>query len=236
MRVLIKLLLLVVSLPCGAENLLPARFSATFVVKSHGTTVGETQWTVAPLSDDRFVYTTRTVTAGLYSLIRKDTVEERSEWQYHQAMVRPLHYRYERSGGKKDKTVQVAFDWEQGFATNTARGETWRMPVPPETLDKLVYVLALMGDLARGKANIDYTIADGGKLKTYELKSLGEARIETILGTLDTVKVRRIRRESARETTLFCAPSLNYLPVRVEHKEKDGSKVLLLLRSVEGLG
>ncbi len=49
---------------------------------------------------------------------------------------------------------------------------------------------------------------------------------------MDTVIVRRLRNSDERETLLWCAKSLNYLPVMIEHREKDGT-VLWRIQSFE---
>ena len=138
---------------------------------------------------------------------------------------------YERTGGKP-RRVSIRFDWTKGVAYNTSRGETWTLEVKPGTLDKLLYFLALMRDLADGSNNLEYTFTDGGKVKTYHLEVLGHETLDTPLGSLDTVKVRHESNE--RETTLWCAPALHYLPVRVEHLEK-GQVVSMQISSVDGL-
>ena len=86
------------------------------------------------------------------------------------------------------------------------------MPVPIGALDKLSYRLALMRDLSRGARNFEYTIADGGQLKRYVLADIGEERIETALGTFDTILIRRERENSKRQTTFWCASELGFLP------------------------
>jgi hypothetical protein len=84
----------------------------------------------------------------------------------------------------------------------------------------------------------NYLIADGGRLKHYQIKRLEQETITTPLGSINTVKFKRQRDRDSdkdRETTLWCAPELNYLPVKLEHIEKDGTKFTAVLRRVEGI-
>ncbi len=207
-------------------------FFARFSLTTQGTKIGQTEWSLRPVAGDVFVYESRTMAAGIFGLVSDEEIVERSHWQLDQGMLQPLRYSYRRSGGDKERNVEVRFDWENGEAENTARGHSWRMPVPAGTLDKLSYVLVMMQDLAAEKSDLRYQIADGGRLKIYELRIEGEARIETALGSMDTVIVRRLRDSDERETLLWCAKSLNYLPVMIEHREKDGT-VLWRIQSFE---
>ena len=213
---------------------LPQRFEASFTLKSLGATVARTHWTLSPLDDGRYVYESRSETSGVMAWVSKDNIVERSEWRYHDDALRPLSYSYRRDG-RKSRRVAVAFDWDKRVARNTTAGATWQMPIPEGTLDKLNYLLAMMRDLADGKRDIRYQVADGGRLKSYRLLAVGNERLTTELGRLDTVVIRRLREGKRRETTLWCAPSLRYLPVRIEHRERDGVDVLLAIDSVRGL-
>ncbi len=56
------------------------------------------------------------------------------------------------------------------------------------------------------------------------------------MGELETLKYQRISTSNKkRRTTLWCAPSLHYLPVQVEHIEANGDVFSMVLQSVEGL-
>lgn len=213
---------------------LPSPFFARFSLSVHGVQIGEVEWSVKPLTTGLYVYESRSNAAGVLALISNEKIVERSEWRFDEGMLRPVNYSYQRSGGKKDRDISVVFDWENMQAKNTAKGRTWRMPVPDGTLDKLSYVLVLMGDLLAEKTELQYLVADGGKLKTYRLRIEGSERLETELGTLDTLRLRRLRSSDERETLLWCARELNYLPVKIEHKERDGTLLMRIL-SVEGL-
>jgi hypothetical protein len=211
------------------------RFVASFVLKAFGTTVGRTQWRLIPTENNQFVWESRSESAGAGVLIHDVYVTERSESEIHGDSFRPLLYRYDRHGANVSRNVEVSFDWNDSMVINTAEGHTWRMNVPAGTLDKLSYLLAMMRDLADGKRHMEYAVADGGRLKRYELRAIGSESLVTALGTLDTVKIARSRHEDDREATLWCAPVLGYLPVKLEHRDREGRLVSMHIESIEGL-
>ena len=123
------------------------------------------------------------------------------------------------------------FDWQKNLVSIDDKKHPWQLELEPGTLDKLVYQISLMKDLKRGIKSIDYRIADGGKLKTYHITVLGKETITTPMGHIETIKLTRHREKpSDRETTLWCAPALNYLPVKLEHIEDDTSFTAVLRR------
>ena len=151
----------------------PTRFTAQYSLHSRGFTIGQTELALAPLDGERFEYVSKSRATGAAALIRNDRINERSVWRFDGGRVKPLHYHYERSGGNKDRVVEVEFDWPNHAVINTARGKTWRMPVPDGTLDKLSYVLALMQDL---EAGLGTGRLCGGRRRQAEDVSAGMAR------------------------------------------------------------
>ena len=235
MRVAFVLLSLLVCAHAQAASMQFDRFVAGFVLKAFGTTVGKSEWRLIPIENDQFLWESRSETVGAGALIRDVYVTERSESEFHGNSFRPLVYRYDRYARNASRNVVVAFDWSEGIVRNTAEGHTWQMAVPAGTLDKLNYLLAVMRDLADGKRSMQYTIADGGKLKRYELRAVGSEILDTALGPLETLKVVRSRHEDDAQATLWCAPTLGFLPVKLERRDRDGRLVSMFIETMEGL-
>jgi hypothetical protein len=235
-RLKLVLLLLLWSLgPAGRATELPQAFEAHYSLYRAGAKVAKMLRVFTRLANGQYRYRSETRTTGLFAVFRKDHVIEQSNWSFQNGALRPLEYSYEHSGGKKDRNVAVTFDWESQRITNTVNGQSWRMPAEPNVMDKLLYQLAIMHDLKAGRSQLAYTIADGGKIKTYNFELLGEEMISTPLGELNTIKVSRQRPDSPRETVFWCAEELHFLPVRVENIETDGGKTTVIIDSVTGL-
>ena len=221
--------------PEAAGRELPERFEATFVLEAKGTTFARTHWSLVPGANGTYVSTSRTEPAGMFALIRDDTRVERSEWAWVGDSLQPLAYDYERTGSKARK-IGITFDWENNVARHVSPKGTWKLPVPRGTLDKFNYMFAMMRGLGRGERRFEYTIADGGRrLRSYVLTSIDNERIDTAVGTFDTVAVRRRHENSRRETTFWCARALGYLPVRIVHIERDGTPLTLRIQSLSGI-
>ena len=171
--------------------------------------------------------------AGLVALLVGDTVEESSHLRLMDGEVRPTFYRYHRHGGRRERLVELTFEWDQGRVINDVGGDRWVMEIPPGTLDKLVYQLAIMIDLERGERAMEYPIADGGTLKHYSLEVTGEEVVETPLGRVSALRVERAKESSKRTTRLWCAPRYHYLPVLVEQVKQDGETLRLMVESIQ---
>ena len=199
-------------------NPLPQDFRASYTFTRNGMHVGEVKRSLRAANDGMYIYESVSEATGFISLFINDKIIERSTWAYVNDKPQPLQYTYIRSGGKKKRNVKLSFDWAQGIVINTINDDPWQMPVPPDTQDKLVYQLTLMLDLRTDTKKLHYTIADGGKLKDYAFTVVGEETVDTPLGKLRTTKIQRV--DDKRNTTIWCANTLNYLPVRIEQEEK----------------
>lgn len=232
---LLLLLLPAWSFPAPAMSALPGDFEANYSLYSKGAKIAKMQRVFRHLGNGLYLYRSETRTTGLIALFRKDHIVEQSTWLMNKDSLRPLRYVYEHSGGSKDRNVAVNFDWDTRRITNTVNGESWLMPSEPDVMDKLLYQFAVMYDLSSGRTPQRYAIADGGKIKSYDFQALGEETIDTPLGSLQTLKFSRHRQGSDRETTLWCAPQLDFLPVKVENIEKDGLTTIAVIDTVTGL-
>ncbi len=219
----------------GGDSFSPRVFEADYTIHMKGARVARMTRQFTQLEDGAYRYHSETRTTGLISIFRKDRFVETSNWILSDRRMIPRDYYYSHSGGKKERLVNIKFDWENNRITNSVNGKSWKMPTTPNVMDKLLYQLAIMYDLQDGRENLRYTIADGGKIKDYNFEILGEETLTTPLGKLDTVKLERHKPNSRRKSTLWCAKKLEFLPVKVENVEKDGRITTALIKSLDGI-
>ncbi|MDO7597854.1 MAG: DUF3108 domain-containing protein [Pseudomonadota bacterium] len=233
LRIVITFLLLM-PLTISAQEL--PDFSANYQVMLNGIQAGDLKQRLSSNSDGSRKFTSATQAQGLFAFFKPDLVEEISTWTLVGNRIQPRHYLYQRSGGKKDKYLKLDFDWQSQQLSIDDKNYPWQLALEPHTLDKLVYQLALMMDMDKGINQYNYRIADGGKIKTYTIDVMNEEIVTTTLGRIKTIKLKRLRDEtSKRQTVLWCAPALNYLPVKLEHTEKDGTVFTANLHRLKGI-
>lgn len=229
-------LLLVIASTAAASAPLPQQFTAVYTVKKSGMTIGETKRVLSRVvsqNGEQFQFESITRPKGIARLFTSGQVVERSLWRFFQNQPRPESYTFFNSGGKKKRNVQLDFDWANNRVVNTINGKPWSMPLEFGTQDKLLYQLRIMQDLPTRQATLRYPIADGGKLKYYDIAVVGTERIRTTLGTFDAVRLQYSK--GSRSTTMWCAAQLGYLPVRIEQRKKDDSPIVATLTKVSGI-
>jgi len=153
------------------------------------------------------------------------------EWQNNQ--VKPLQYRYELSGFFiRDRHQDVAFDWPALKARGSHKDKTWELPIPPNALDRLGYQLQLLVDVQLEKPIMHYQVVHKNKIRPGTFRILREEPIDTVLGTVDSVLVEKVRApEKQRETLLWFSKKYPFLLLKMNQVEEDGEEYEINLKS-----
>ncbi len=235
-RLIVMTVLSIYLSPSIAQQHVIPDFSANYQVHLNGIQAGELKRSLESKTDGKRLFKSETQAKGIFAFFKPEIIVETSLWHWNESTIETQSYLYSRKGGKKDKKVHLNFDWSNQRLHIDDGKQPWSLQLLPKTLDKLVYQLALMSDLANGKREFTYQIADGGKVKTYNIIILGEETVATPLGEFSAIKLLRKReRKKDRKTTLWCVPSLNYLPVQLEHIEKDGTVFTATIQTLQGI-
>lgn len=153
-------------------------------------------------------------------------IEEISQFQWEDGVVVPQKYFYKRRGLGRDRDAELTFNWDTNRVINDVQGKSWSMDIHENVQDKLSYQVQLQKDMIAGKKNLVYSIADGGEMKVYRFEIVAEERLNTPLGPVDTVKVKRSRDDDDRATFAWLAPKWDYLLVRLEQREDGDSHTI----------
>lgn len=161
------------------------------------------------------------------------SIFEKSTFQYSDGTIKPENYIFKRSVLGKKRNAEIDFDWASNQATNNVEDKPWNMPVTPGVQDKLSYQILLQSQVAKGKTEFTFSVADGGKLKEYKFKVDGTELIDAPIGQYDAIRVKRIReKESKRQTYIWFAPALNHQIIKLKQIEKEDKAYTLLLKKL----
>ncbi|MET0102380.1 MAG: DUF3108 domain-containing protein [Sedimenticola sp.] len=229
---LIAGLMLLLSTPLSASpDMVLTPFSAEYSLNRNDTILGKVLITLELTPGGDYRYRAYTVTTGLISLFRDDQITEQSQGVVKNGSVRPDNYLYHHRRSNNPREVTVDFNWRTGRVTNHTGENRWSMRVPPGTQDKFSTQLALMMAVGRGERDITFKVADGGMLKNFHFSTNGSERVTTGNGSVNSIRVERVKEDRPSDSTLWLSPELNYLPVKISKQKRD-EQVIMLLRSV----
>jgi len=226
------MLLLALSVAASAKDT-PTPFVAVYALSQGSLSFGTMERRFELLDDGAYRFRSRMKTTGVLALVRSDKITESSSGQLRNGRFVPDNYSYHNSHG--DKHFALRFDYPNVRVLRSDQAKGWSATMPEALLDKLVYQMQMMLDLASQPATLRYNIADKNKLKDYLFDNRGREEVETDLGRYQAVRLERGASGTDRRTVVWCTEELDWLPVKVEYREKDGSVTTALLRSFRTL-
>ncbi|MGD2056521.1 MAG: DUF3108 domain-containing protein [Gammaproteobacteria bacterium] len=200
-----------------------ASFEASYKISRSGIVLGEIRVRFQLEPDGRYHHESITEVTGIVSWFHGDRVQESSRGYMDQTGIHPDYYRFLRSGDEYQKLAEIHFDWESGQVENVVDGQPWKMSIPEGTLDKLVVQIATMRSLQENLRDQHFKVADGGWLKDYRIHIHERATLEVPAGRFETVKIEKESGDKRRQTYLWLAPALGFLPVQIMRTESDGA-------------
>jgi hypothetical protein len=212
-------LLTVSALPLCAISAELSPHDALYSLAKDGMVFGETRAQLKRNADNSYSYETASKATSLFKFFISDRIAEKTEWRWIDGILRPIAYYFDRRGGKKEKTIKLAFNWSVLKVKNDISGDVWSMSIEPGTYDKLSIYPDMMVGLRAGVKSFRYQVADGGKVKPYLFEVDGNETIETGIGKVDTIRVKRIHirgTKKKKKTYIWFAPDRDYMPVRID--------------------
>jgi hypothetical protein len=204
--------------PAPGDALKPFEVSYSWIW--HGMTVAVSTLRLEHEQGDRWVYRAKSEPRGMGRLFSERPVQE-SVMEITEAGVRPLTYKADDGTSSTKRDVNVQFDWEHSRVTGVYEDHKVDMPMSPGIEDDLSVQIALMVELLRGRTPDEFSLLNGDSVREYRYSRDGEETLTTPAGTLQTVIFRSEKQYSPRVTRFWCAPSLGYIPLRVQQKRND---------------
>lgn len=229
------MLLLAATSQLRADESLPAPFEASYIIFKKGAEVAKMKRSLSQIDNGEFIYRSETKSTGLASIFYKLHILEESHYHLQDQQLQPLVYSFKRTKKKKESFKKTIFDWRINQANFIGNGIKSNFDLEPGMTDKLLYQINVMRDLEMGQHPTTYIVVDGMKIKTYHFDYLGEELVDTPIGKLNTIKIARQKPGKKENTILWCASELNYLPIKVENIDEDGSITTAIIDKLTGL-
>ena len=198
------------------EGLVP--FQAGYVWLWKGAPVAFSRLDFMHQRDDLWVYSSSSEPRGLghlYPIRPKLESTMRISGHY----VQPLHLKVTGSGTRHDADVQ--FDWSKGRATGIYEGKAIDLAVTPGVQDDLSVQIAMIRQLALGQTPEILREIDKNGIRDYLYKRVGEEKLDTAIGRIDTIIYTTEHPGSPRITRYWCAPSQGFIPLKVQQTMRD---------------
>jgi uncharacterized protein DUF3108 len=205
-------------------------FKATYTAEWKGMTAGTTVLELRNAGADRYSYSSTSNARGIFRMAFSETLTQTSTFRLQDGAVQPLAF---RGIDEKEREINLNFDWTKMRVTGVAKDHAIDLELTPGSQDAMSLQIHVLRGLATGKVPPTIWMIDADKLKDYELRLEGNARIETELGELDTLVYTSKRANGDRLTRTWVAPALGYLPVKAERVRGKKTEFTLFILSVD---
>ncbi len=220
-----------VLLPNLAWSAVLSNFTAIYQVERESTPLGHARFTLSPQGENCYLYQGIAKPEGLAALLVGETVEQ-SHFCIAGGKLRPVTYRTSEDGGKGDNYT-LTFDWVNRLV-RTNQEATRKLPV--EGVDPLslqIAVRKLLSDAGNKLPTgpMDLVVIEDDKDKNYTFRIIGRESLQTPIGNYEVVRVDRVD-DPKRQLRMWLAPTLDYLPIRVEQQRRKGAIMRLKIETL----
>jgi len=200
-----------------------APFEVVYDVGNNLITAGTARLSLSK-DGDLWNYSLNTKPRGVFKLAGKGRITESSTLKLTETdgviALQPQVYQY-RQDDEKRRAVDASFNWEDNSISYTYRGVNTTENFSEPVLDRLSVTLVIMNALRHNFDNAQMQVFDNGRVKAVAFINDGTELLNTPLGKIDTVRViNRNATGGSRETTTWFAPSLDYVPIKIEHRKR----------------
>lgn len=223
----ISLLLVSAQAAMSQAYALPRAFDADYTVAKGRMTLGNLH-TSLKYNGNQYQYRKYTRATGFAAILTGMKITENSDGQFHKESIKPRNYLFNQSRRNKSRVEKTRFTGNK--AIGSYKGKPYTISISPNALDRGSVELALAHDLATNKSRLVYPVIEKGKIKNLTFTKQGKEKIKTPAGTFNTIKIRVVRNTNKRNTTLWLAKELDYMPVKIRHNEK-GNVVTTVIKN-----
>lgn len=217
--ILLALLIIATALsPGGAAAAVPTRVEIKYDVYFGSVKIAESQ-EVFEQDGRTYRIVSESKTAGLAGVVYRLNIRRESQGRVMRGGLRPNTFSEIRNG---EPERSATFDWDKKEAILVDDGDSQTVPLPDNTWDttSFGYNFAFV---APGAAELEANITDGRRIRLYRYAILGREKLETEIGTLDTLHVKKVQRpEDKRAFEVWVAVDHHHMPVRLRYTDKSG--------------
>lgn len=224
MKVIIALILALVAPSISAKT--PQQFELVYRFTFNGHYVGEVTDRFKR-DGSRYNLTSSAKSKGNLALLLP-LLTLTSEGEIKGQEFTPIRYQQVRSNAPNKPTI-AQFDWNNGVLIHQYKDKIEQVVLEKGTLDSLtqLYAFTFMAELPR---TIEFPVSNGRKIIIYRYEKQPVERINTPIGSYEAVEYRRIADPDENAISVWIAPGLNNLPLRIRVREDAGTFEQQLIR------
>lgn len=205
--------------PAAPHPLLPKRAQLTFnAYQGEGGLQLGTATHRLDIEQGHYVLKTVTQTTGIASLFKSYLLTQTSEGEAGAQGLRPLVYSEDKKLSGGIQSLSAEFDWT-GHKLRFSHGGETALPEHGQDIASFLYQLS---QLPLDKGMVPLSISNGKKLERYELEVGEEEYLQTHLGRLRALPLRKVRSAGEEGLDIWLGLEYRLLPVKIRQIDRNG--------------
>lgn len=149
--------------------------------------------------------------------------------------ITPQSYHSESRPALRSKTSEnLSFNWHNNSANRQHNKDgTLNFQLNQPYYDPMSLYFKARCDLMAGKKQLSYPLIYKGRQTTHQYHVIGTETVKTGMGDFEALVVQRQRSNPNRRTTFYVAPALDYLIVKIHHRESSLASVSMTLKHMD---
>lgn len=208
------------------ESFKPKAYTASYQVFRNGSALGFANVRLSAVGNSRWEMSSDTIGTGIAAVAGVEILE-RSLLRWNEGRPETMDYSFNQKAAFKTKQRSLRVNPKSKIIDSRDREKSYTLKYQEGVLDRHAVTIAVMQDLAQGKSgDLLYTVADRDEVQTHVYRVVGNEKIQTSLGAMNSTKVQRIRQTpNGRATTLWLGTDRQFVPLRIEQRENDGDTI-----------
>ena len=165
---------------------------------------------------DLYSFELITEATGFWKAIIKGSIIERSTFAIENDQLKTYDYHLIDTIRKKSRESDAVFNWNNSIITGYYKDREINIALEDKTLSRIVLQLQIMYNQEKQIVSNDYQVLDKDALKNVNIIS-EHLFTETSVpfGTFQTIKISHQSEDSERLNSLWLAPELNFIPIKI---------------------
>ena len=207
---------LIVSSACWSQ---PQNFVAVYTAQLKQAD-GQLSMTLKKEDGGLYSYELTTKPGGFWRIIIDGSIWQKSTFILEgNDVLRSQTYELIDTIRSKPRKSRANFDWEDSLITGHYKDRAIKLPLTGNFIDKASLQIAIIMDTRRGIDQSEYHILDKDKIQVVQVNRNSSAMINVPFGKFEAIEINRSSPDSNRTNTLWLAPELDYIPVKITQEE-----------------
>ena len=185
---------------------------------------GQVMMTLKKEQDNLYSYEIITRPSGFWRVIIDGSIREKSTFVFNDGLVQSKTYELTDTIRSKPRQSLAIFDWDNLLLSGNYKDRKFELPLNIDVIARATLQIAIIANNQGPNLSSDYYILDRDKVLKVQVNKKDTVNVRVPFGEFETIEIQHRSEQSEITNSLWLAPELGYIPIKIAQKE-DGKIV-----------